>query len=320
MMNVIVSLFFNVGKRLTRDQILGHISSEPSVLPDVQCCKHCKAQRFYLEPNGFCCAGGTISLVSNEVSQELYNLYTSRCEESVEFHKFVRTYNNSFAFTSFGVKYDKNLCENQQGIYTFRVQGQVYHYINELIPTNSCPTYLQLYFYDTEHELENRMNTSSKLSARTLRRIVKILESNPYAVFFRNLSNIQNLEVQQIVLKSDIGLDQRVFNLPSASQVAGIWIEDTNAVERRERDIMVYAHSGFSHRVRYYFGCYDPLQYPLLFPLGESGWHQGIRKKHKDADIGCQGDLLFDAHQMLSADDLINKETRGNNNSWLCFK
>ena len=75
------------------------------------------------------------------------------------------------------------------------------------------------------------MNTSSKLSARTLRRIVKILESNPYAVFFRSLSNIQNLEVQQIVLKSDIGLDQRVFNLPSASQVTGIWIEDTNAVE-----------------------------------------------------------------------------------------
>ena len=92
-----------------------------------------------------CCADGTISLVSNEVSQELYNLYTSRCEESIEFHKFVRTYNNSFAFTSFGVKYDKKLCENQQGIYTFRVQGQVHHYINELIPTNSCPTYLQLY-------------------------------------------------------------------------------------------------------------------------------------------------------------------------------
>ena len=83
---------------------------------------------------------------------------------------------------------------------------------------------------------------------------------------------------------------------------------------------MVYGHSGFSHRVWYYFGCYDPLQYPLLFPLDESGWHQGIKKKHKDADIGCKGELLFDARQMLSADDLINKETRGNNNSWLCFK
>ncbi|KAK9688716.1 hypothetical protein RND81_09G006000 [Saponaria officinalis] len=28
----------------------------------------------------------------------------------------------------------------------------------------------------------------------------------------------------------------------------------------------------------HYYGCYDPLQYPLLFPRGESGWHQGISR------------------------------------------
>ena len=30
--------------------------------------------------------------------------------------------------------------------------------------------------------------------------------------------------------------------------------------------------------VKYNFGCYDPLQYSLLFPNGEVGWHQHIKK------------------------------------------
>ena len=44
-------------------------------------------------------------------------------EVGKEFRTYVRTYNNTFAFTSFGVKYDKNLCMRNKGIYTFRVQG-----------------------------------------------------------------------------------------------------------------------------------------------------------------------------------------------------
>lgn len=28
----------------------------------------------------------------------------------------------------------------------------------------------------------------------------------------------------------------------------------------------------------HYYGCYDPLQYPLLRPYGDSGWHHGFKK------------------------------------------
>ena len=62
----------------------------------------------------------------------------------------------NFAFTSFGVKYDKDLYRRNKGMHTFRVQGQVYHFINELLPFIDYPSYLQLYFYyDSEHEIEN---------------------------------------------------------------------------------------------------------------------------------------------------------------------
>ena len=34
--------------------------------------------------------------------------------------------------------------------------------------------------------------------------------------------------------------------------------------------------SARTHRIRHYYGCYDALQYPLLFPYGKNGWHPGI--------------------------------------------
>lgn len=46
-----------------------------------------------------------------------------------------------------------------------------------------------------------------------------------------------------------------------------------------QREIIVRNHDGHSHRIQYYYGCYDPLQYLLLFPEGEPGWHRGISKK-----------------------------------------
>ena len=54
---------------------------------------------------------------------DLYELFTLDTEEAKEFRKYVRTYNNTFAFTSFGVKYDKQLCMINKGIYTFCIQG-----------------------------------------------------------------------------------------------------------------------------------------------------------------------------------------------------
>lgn len=60
-----------------------------------------------------------------------------------------------------------------------------------------------------------------------------------------------------------------------------MWVDDDENTNIRIRDITIYGHSGNSHRVHYYYGYYDPLQYPLLFPFGESDWHEGIQKcKH----------------------------------------
>ena len=87
----------------------------------------------------------------------------------------------------------------------------------------------------------------------------------------------------QVVIQSDSGLDQCIYNAPSSSQVAAIWLENDQTSECTERDIIVYSHLEFCHKVQHYYGCYDPSQYPLLFPFGDMRWHQGIKKIHKTA-------------------------------------
>ena len=46
---------------------------------------------------------------------------------------------------------------------------------------------------------------------------------------------------------------------------------DSLSQNKIHRDILVYNHSGERHKVQYYYGCYDPLEYPLLLPRGDIG-------------------------------------------------
>ncbi|KAL0391014.1 UNVERIFIED_CONTAM: hypothetical protein Scaly_0458500 [Sesamum calycinum] len=116
--------------------------------------------------------------------------------------------------------------------------------------------------------------------------IMKLLEVNPYSFFFRSLREIPELHDYKIILRADPGLDQRIYNVPTVDQVAAIWKDSDECEESQSRDIRVYPKSGRSQKIEYYYGCYDPLQYPLLFPRGEPGWHVGIKRKKLSERIG----------------------------------
>ncbi|KAI8538192.1 hypothetical protein RHMOL_Rhmol09G0083400 [Rhododendron molle] len=115
------------------------------------------AKRFPYESAGFCCCKGEVSLYPKTMPQELLKLYSSSRAESALFLKHIRAYNSTFSFTSLRVNLDLRFTQKHQGIYTFRAQGQIYHFINSLLPSAQTPCYLQLYFYDTEKEVENIM-------------------------------------------------------------------------------------------------------------------------------------------------------------------
>ena len=94
---------------------LQNISSKIDTLLSALVCKFCHAKKFHHESKGFCCADGEISLVSSDVPNEFYELFTSNLEELMEFLKYVCTFNNKVALMSYGVKYDKNLCRETKG-------------------------------------------------------------------------------------------------------------------------------------------------------------------------------------------------------------
>ena len=100
---------------------------------------------------------GKTKLVSRDIPEELYDLFTAQSELAKIFRNNIRAYNTNFSFTSMGVNLDErysNLASS--GVYTFRASGGIYHRIDQLVPRNGQPKYLRLYFYDSEVELSHR--------------------------------------------------------------------------------------------------------------------------------------------------------------------
>ncbi|KAL3516652.1 hypothetical protein ACH5RR_023554 [Cinchona calisaya] len=119
--------------------------------------------------------------------KEVESQFSTYEQEAKSFRKFIRIYNNKFAFTSLGIAYDKTLAQKTKGVYVFKIQGQVYHFINELIAHEGKASFLQLYFRDTEHEVENRSATLDKFVESIIVKLMEALQQNPYACFFQNL-------------------------------------------------------------------------------------------------------------------------------------
>jgi len=143
-------------EQCNENTIMAQTSINYHMLKPVSKCNFCGAKRFEYESVGFCCGKGAIKLISHQLPSDLQNLYLQNNEKSKLFRTYIRTYNNMFAFTSLGVNYDKNLAKRNKGIYTFRVQGKMYHFIDDLMPSGEKMKNLQLYYFDSENELKNR--------------------------------------------------------------------------------------------------------------------------------------------------------------------
>ena len=98
---------------------------------------------------------------------------------------------------------------------------------------------MQVYFYDTKHELEHQMYSSSKINPLLLTKIIEILRIKPHCSFFRNLKELLDLNNCKIFIKSDVRIDQWVCNGPFVSQVVAMWIDDDSLEEYKSWDVIV---------------------------------------------------------------------------------
>ena len=123
----------------------------------------------------------------------MYNFLTSTDPANQPYVDNIWAYNNVLAFTSLGVNFDQELANAKEGVYTFRIQGALYHRIGGLKPKEdtTLPAFAQIYFYDTNmnKQLQRRQEIFPHLDPNMLQILQNMLYTipNPFVHKFMNV-------------------------------------------------------------------------------------------------------------------------------------
>ena len=254
-------------------------------------CRHCCAKFWLCEKTSgkvdspkfnHCCSDGKEVLpIMGDLRQvpELLQLFNGSDNSSRDFRDNIRAYNSLLSFTSCGAKVDASLLVERTGVFTYRIHGEMYHLIGSLLPEEGRePSFLQLYFYDTDNELENRMRSMRNRNHQLIESLQQILRNaNPWINFFKSALESNDNSVGLTLRITADGRDQRTYNQPTSSDVAAI-IPGENSGDRR--DILIQSKSNQLIRISETHRAYDTFSYVLLFPTGEYGWHKEMRKSN----------------------------------------
>lgn len=105
-----------------------------------------------------CCMRGKVHLpMLKKPPQLLLNLLSNKDSRSRQFKENIRAYNSLFSFTSIGGKVEAGINDGN-GPPQFILSGQNFHRIGSLLPSEgAAPKFAQLYIYDTQNEVGNRL-------------------------------------------------------------------------------------------------------------------------------------------------------------------
>ncbi|GJT06054.1 hypothetical protein Tco_0840516 [Tanacetum coccineum] len=211
-----------------------------------------------------CCSRGKVKLGTElkEPPKLLKDLITNEHNKSAAFIDNIRHYNSMFAFTSMGGKVD-DMVNYGRGLFCYRIHDENYHRVGSLLPgTDKTPKFAQLYIFDTENEITNRIKAVSKESCTSSKdkkldhqlatEIRDMLDSiNPLVQKFHmageriKSSNDQRLKLRLIGTRNQ---DGRQYNLPTASEVVALIVGDFDSTKNK-RDIILLQQDGDLKRI-----------------------------------------------------------------------
>ncbi|KAL4555060.1 hypothetical protein LXL04_037671 [Taraxacum kok-saghyz] len=261
-------------------------------------CHHCTAMVWYEERTvkhyapripkfSICCSDGKIKVpLLTDAPQPLLSLMDYRGgRRSKVFRKYIKALNSMFCFTSTGGKLNDNFNAGG-GPYTFRLSGHNYHRIGTLLPTHADgrPRFAQLYIYDTENEVDNRIYSIQNFTPSSgdevifrdiLRELIEMLDrhNSLFQAFRMARERFLESTMQPVRLRliSSRTIDGRLTNLPAVSEIAALLPGDAN--ETNNHDVLIEERgTGHIKRISELHPKYMALQYPLLFPYGEDGY------------------------------------------------
>jgi len=232
-------------------------------------------------PSFRCCALGKVKIPPPATPPKLLlNLLTSQDTRCRDFRRLIRLYNNAFAFTSLGAKVDPRLASARQGVYTFRIQGEIKHFVGSLLPAEGQrEVFAQLHVMDaSQHDrVQARLQTqtNSELSPELMLDLQQIFEQHNSCVqFFRsNVERMQEVCRVKLTILDPTTTDVHTHNIPTCDEVAALIVNDPSETATK-RDIIIEHCDGSLQRIHERHPFYLPLRYPMIFPYGEQGWSE----------------------------------------------
>ncbi|CAK9292290.1 unnamed protein product [Gordionus sp. m RMFG-2023] len=112
---------------------------------------------------------------------------------------------------------------------------------------------------------------------------------NPFASQFLRVSSMIANGVPNISLnlKSTPSFDIRYRNKPTSSEIA-VLLPGDGSDHIAHRNITLKTISGPLRRINELHSSYDPLQYVLLFPRGDIGYHPSIHYRNSNKYVTCR--------------------------------
>ncbi|PLW24016.1 hypothetical protein PCASD_04072 [Puccinia coronata f. sp. avenae] len=142
-----------------------------------------------------CCHKGQVHIPVEYSNQSfpafLRELMIGTDQRSLHFQRFLRSYNNALSFASLGARLDHTV-QGQAGIFSFRVQGTLYHQIGSLLPEDGeVPAFAQIYVLggnDIEEATQRQTQSRSAIDPEILLLLQNFInKNNSYAQFYRSI-------------------------------------------------------------------------------------------------------------------------------------
>ncbi|KAK3825078.1 MAG: hypothetical protein J3Q66DRAFT_277710, partial [Benniella sp.] len=215
-----------------------------------------------------CCGNGAITLSPLSFIPEIVEILGQDTKESTRFRSRSRKYNAVLSFTSMGVNVDERLANGRNGVYTFRICGQVVHRIGSFLPVHGHqPAFSQIYIRDPEEQADIRLQVMNDLDRYQLLELQAILmQKNPFCRVYRSIGEreqqlgadaIRKESARKPTATSTTG-SSRQYDRPTSAEVA-VLLPGEQVGSRR--DIIIQARDGDLQRIAENHLCYDPLHY-----------------------------------------------------------
>ena len=142
-----------------------------------------------------CCLNGQIKIPPlKEPPEKLKCLLTGECKKGTEISGQTSEHIIPvWLFASMHVSGEEYVFKTK-GPYCYMISGQVYHALSQMQPEHGRkPNFSQIYIYDQENELDNRLWSFKTLDRTVLKELQDMIkELNPYAQLYKQAGDIMS--------------------------------------------------------------------------------------------------------------------------------